>query len=51
MRFHREQPSLDPAKRAEAATEASRRERGNMRIEEQTGLGAGRKGDGKPRPF
>ena len=41
----------DAAEHAEQATEESRRERGNKRIEEQEGLGAGREGDGKPRPF
>lgn len=41
----------EPDERAEEATEESRRERGDMRIEEQEGLGAGREGDGKPRPF
>ena len=33
------------------ATEEPRRERGDRRIEEQEGLGAGRADDGKPRPF
>jgi len=41
----------DEAERAEEATEEPRRERGDKPIEEQEGLGAGREGDEKPRPF
>jgi hypothetical protein len=41
----------DEAERAEEATEESRRERGDKRVEEQEGLGAGREDDDKPRPF
>jgi hypothetical protein len=44
-------PEPDEAERAADATEESRRERGDMPIEEQEGLGAGREGDGKPRPY
>jgi magnesium-protoporphyrin O-methyltransferase len=51
MDEERQQREPDPAERAEEATEESRRERGDMPIEEQTGLGAGREDDGKPRPF
>lgn len=51
MEEKREERKPDEARRAEDATEESRRERGDRRIEEQTGLGAGAEGDGKPRPF
>ena len=47
----REQDYPEEAERAEEATEESRRERGDRRIEEQEGLGAGREDDGKPRPY
>ena len=48
---HHPEPEPDPEERAEEATEESRRERGDMPIEEQEGLGAGREDDEKPRPF
>lgn len=51
MTEHRDEPDREAAERAEEATEESRRERGDRRIEEQEGLGAGRDDDGKPRPF
>jgi magnesium-protoporphyrin O-methyltransferase len=51
MDEQREEREPDAAERAEDATEESRRERGDKRIEEQTGLGAGAADDGKPRPF